>query len=186
MTVTKLDGRAPLILTAHGARRLTGRIRDALAIADDLLVQAYEGRAWEALGHRSWVDYCARELPELQCIKLKSGPRRERAAKLYAEGASLREIAAATGGSLGTTKADVDTFRPQPMPQPVKRGPRKTDRVVAMLADRGPLDVRQVTKALGCQRHEASATLTRLEQARRVVYLPPERRGMFGTWAVAE
>jgi hypothetical protein len=99
--------KAPTILTAEGARRLTARIRDALALADDLLAQAYQGRAWEALGYVDWSAYCEGELPELRHIKLRAAARQARTKALHDEGATEREIAAATGASPATAHRDV-------------------------------------------------------------------------------
>lgn len=99
--------KAPTILTAEGARRLTARIRDALALSDDLLAQAFGGRAWEALGYVDWTAYCEGELPELRHIKLRAPARQARARALHDEGATEREIAAATGASPATAHRDV-------------------------------------------------------------------------------
>jgi hypothetical protein len=106
--------KAPTILTAEGARRITARIRDALSVADDLLVQAYEGLAWEALGHDSWAAYCAAELPELRMVKLRAPERRARVHALRDAGASIPEIVAATGSSLGTVHRDLTPTTPAP------------------------------------------------------------------------
>lgn len=99
--------KAPTILTAEGARRKIARARDALALADDLLVELYEGRAWEALGHGSWEALVGAELPELRLIKLRAPVRRERTRRLVGLGATEREIAAATGASAATAHRDV-------------------------------------------------------------------------------
>jgi hypothetical protein len=103
---------APLVevLDQLEARRLIGAARNALALADDLLARLYAGRAWEALGHADWPTLCAAELPELRHLKMRTAPRRERAAALHALGASVREIAAATGASVGSTHNDVATI----------------------------------------------------------------------------
>jgi hypothetical protein len=92
---------------ALDARRRVGAIRDALAVADDLLAAAYAARDWEALGHASWAAYCAAELPELRHLKLRADVRRARVAALLAAGASRRDIAAGTGASLGQVQKDV-------------------------------------------------------------------------------
>jgi hypothetical protein len=99
------------VLSATDARRLTARIRDALALADDLLAAAYAGRALEALSHPSWEAYCAAELPELRHLKLRSAARRQRAARLLEVGATERDVAAATGPSTGTAHNDVAHLR---------------------------------------------------------------------------
>jgi hypothetical protein len=81
------------------ARQRLTAIRNALALADDLLAQAYAARDWEALGHASWEAYCAAEIPELRHLKLRAPERRARIQTLRnaAPGISVRELAAATG-----------------------------------------------------------------------------------------
>lgn len=96
--------KAPTILTAAGARKLTARIRDALALADDLLVRAYEGRAWEALGHASWPAYCAQELPQLRMLRLSKVAQTEHFTELAKQGLSTHATAAAYGVSQGTVR----------------------------------------------------------------------------------
>lgn len=183
--------KAPTVLTREGARRLTGKIRDALALADDLLVKAYEGRIWEVTSYPDFAAWCAGELPEMRTIKLRAPARRARAAKLLEHGASEREIAAATGASSGTAHNDVAFLTgrsilstPPPAEVQVSVLRRKTDWVVLMIEAAGPsgLDVRAVQAALGCERNEASATLTRLHAAGRVGYVAPVRRGLFGRY----
>lgn len=150
MTTTRQ--KAPCILTEVGARRLTARIRDALAVADDLLAQAYQGRAWEALGYDSWPAYCAGELPELRFLKLRAEARRERVRALRNEGATIPDVVAATGSSLGTIHRDLvslegghtrgPSFQTEtPEAQEPEAAPpvpmAKTDRVVALVASQG-------------------------------------------------
>jgi hypothetical protein len=165
--------KAPTILTAAGARKLTARIRDAVALADDLLVRAYEGRAWEALGHDSWSAYCAAELPELRMVKLRAEARRERAAALREAGASIPEIVVATGSSLGTIHRDLT---PAPVPfqmesrQPVQVAPpvhlSNVDRAVALVAAQGTrgLTVRELCLEAGWHHGQASGALTKAHQ----------------------
>jgi hypothetical protein len=74
------------------ARRRVAAIRDALAVADDLLAAAFAARDWEALGHADWLAYCAAELPELRHMKMRAPPRRQRGRALLAAGASMREM----------------------------------------------------------------------------------------------
>lgn len=89
------------------ARRLVSEARNALAVADDLLARLYAGRAWEVLGHADWPALCAAELPELRHLKMRAAPRRERVAVLLERGATVRDVAAATGASVGTAHNDV-------------------------------------------------------------------------------
>lgn len=76
---------APVLaeLNAPAARDLTDQIKVALGATWELVKQAYEGRAWVALGYDSWDDYCTREFGTSR-LRL---PREERAEVV----ASLRE-----------------------------------------------------------------------------------------------
>jgi hypothetical protein len=195
---------APTILTAEGARRLTARLRDALVVADDLLVQAYKGQAWQALGYATWAAYVTAELPELQLLQLRTELRRERVAGLLGQGLSQGAVATMLGVGKGTINRDRDvalqsgwtppatvlasdgrTMAATQAPAP-RRRVRRTDRAVELIAAAGPdgLDVRGVQAGLRCQRNEASATLTRLHDASRIAYLAPARRGLFGRYTV--
>jgi hypothetical protein len=90
--------KAPSILTAEGARRITARIRDALVLADDLLVQAYDGRAWEALGYETWGAYVEAELPSVRLIKaLDPEERAEKWAEQVRAGLSQGAVAEGAG-----------------------------------------------------------------------------------------
>lgn len=76
-------------LADHEARDLTDRISQA---ADDLwalLLEAYEGRAWAALGYRTWEEYTSTEF----------GMSRGYAYRLLDHGRVLREIESVTGVS---------------------------------------------------------------------------------------
>jgi hypothetical protein len=180
---------AVLELAAVRARRRVGAIRDALAVADDLLAQAFADRDWEALGHADWPAYCAAELPELRHLKLRAAPRRERAAALHALGASVRDIAAATGASVGTAHNDVATITAGPGSTSAGVAPGSppaplTARIVGLLAEAGPLDVLTVARRLRVRQAQVSPALSRLAAAGRIVYLRPARRGQLGTYTV--
>lgn len=137
--------KAPTILTREGARRKIARVRDALALADDLLVELYEGRAWEALGHESFEAMCAAELPELRTLKLRAPARKARAVALRGKGATIPEIVAATGASLGAIHRDLNPPKPVPTfqmetaaaPTSLSAGVSNVDRAVAWVAARG-------------------------------------------------
>ncbi len=47
--------------TAEEARALTARIQQAVQHVHDLLLEAYERRAWAALGYASWREYAQNE-----------------------------------------------------------------------------------------------------------------------------
>jgi hypothetical protein len=103
--------KAPLILTEIGARKLTDRIRQQLASADEDLARAYECSAHQLLGHATWAAYCAAEFPELAHVKLAVPARQERVKALRQVGASERAIAAATGVSPAQVHADLVELR---------------------------------------------------------------------------
>jgi hypothetical protein len=118
------------------ARQRLTAIRNALALADDLLAQAYAARDWAALGHASWEAYCAAEIPELRHLKLRAPERRARIQTLRnaAPGISVRELAAATGASVGTVHGDLAAPRPA---EPAAGAPGSTvARVLLAVLDR--------------------------------------------------
>lgn len=192
-------------LDRRRAELLTARLREVLDLAVDLVAELYRCEGWRAMGYDSWSAYCRTELPQLAVI-VKGLPREERQAKvaaLRADGQlSLRAAAELTGLSPNTVKADTAAAGLQLVavtrssdgavmaaaaPAAARRrGPRKTDRTVELLAAAGPdgLTVRDVARALRCPQHMAAATLTRLVQSARVVYLSPARRGLFGRYVV--
>jgi hypothetical protein len=172
-------------LTAAEARRLTSDARNALALADDLLARLFAGAAWSALGHADWVAYCAAELPELRHLKMRATPRRARVAALQAAGASMREMAAATGASLGTIHGDVAALAGAQ--SRVSIAGTRTDRVVAALIAAGPagLTVHQLARKERCHHGAASAALSRLAAAGRVRRLPAPR-GVVSPYIVTE
>lgn len=171
--------KAPTILTAAGARKLTARIRDALALADDLLVRAYEGKAWEALGHASWPAFIAAELPELRMVKLRTEVRREWVRKLLEAGASVREAAVAAGTSVGSAhndarvlgfveeRSELNTPRAaeQPVSPPLPQV-SNVDRAVALVAAQGArgLTVRELCHEADWHHGQASGALTKAHQ----------------------
>lgn len=94
------------MLTWDDARALTDRIKVNLGATWELVVDAYLGRAWAALGYKSWGAYCAAEL-DTQYVKLPRDQRMEAVAALYSSGMSLRAVAEATGYSRETVRRDV-------------------------------------------------------------------------------
>ncbi|BCL23463.1 hypothetical protein ACPCBX_26985 [Streptomyces tuirus] len=89
------------------ARQLTDEIKTTLTAAWGLIVEAYEMRAWIALGYESWDRYCAEEFDSAQRLRL---PREERSGivtLMRDAGMSLRAIEAATGVSRETVRRDL-------------------------------------------------------------------------------
>lgn len=151
------------IATSQEARQRVSAIRNALALADDLLAQAFARQDWLALNHPSWAAYCAAELPELRHIKLRKAERLARVSVLAAAGASVRDIAAATGASVGTIHSDLTPAAPAPLEVSAAA------RVRTALADAGPrgLTTLEAARRARCTQGAASGELSRLARTGR-------------------
>jgi len=105
--------KAPTILTVAGARKLTERIRRALATVDQDLVRAWTQEAWKVLGFDSWADYCATLTEDLEAVRLTAPTRLAvvHALRTATPPASERAIAAATGVSPAQAHADLVVLR---------------------------------------------------------------------------
>lgn len=88
------------------ARALTDRIKVGVEAVWELVKQAYEQRAWDALGYSSWDDYCTREFGTTR-LRLPREERAEVVASLRESGLSVRAIAAATGVNRETVRQEV-------------------------------------------------------------------------------
>lgn len=85
-------------LTAENARELTRKIRVGLEGTYALIIDAFKGRAWTALGYPTWDAYCQGEFGALSL----QPPREERQQvilSLRESGMSTRAIASATDTS---------------------------------------------------------------------------------------
>jgi hypothetical protein len=156
------------VLDQRAARRLVSDARNALAVADDVLARLYAGRAWEALGHADWSALCAAELPELRHLKLRAGPRRARVAALLAAApdATVRDVVAVTGASLGTAHADLAAVRGSgAAPAAVEHRAAHVivTEVVTVAGARG-LTIPQVQRRLGWTYGATSGALSRAER----------------------
>lgn len=89
-----------VVMDSIEARALTDRIKVGVEVLWDLVKQAYEQCAWNALGYSSWDEYCTREFGASR-LRLPREERAEVVASLRESGLSTRAIAAATG--LGAT-----------------------------------------------------------------------------------
>ena len=94
------------VLAADVARDLTNQIRKALEFTWDLVIQAYQGRAWLALGYKTWNDYCVKEFGN-QHIAIPREDRNEVVGSLRDAGLSTRAIVDATGLSKGTVSREI-------------------------------------------------------------------------------
>ncbi len=126
-------------ITKKQARDLTECIKSAAALTWDLIVKAYNERAWSALGYGSWDDYCDTELSGTR-LRLPREERSEVVSSLRDSGMSLRAIQSATGVSRPTIIKDladaqvVKSLPPEPPGGVTESTPGQTDRVAAALA----------------------------------------------------
>ncbi|MBB3039422.1 helix-turn-helix domain-containing protein [Hoyosella altamirensis] len=115
-----------LVLTASEARALTDRIKTGVEAIWELIKQAYQSRAWDALGYASWDDYCTREFGTSR-IRLPREERQEVVASMREIGMSTRAIASATGDHYSTISRELGRVaNATPDPQPVTGTDGKT------------------------------------------------------------
>lgn len=88
------------------ARQLTDRIKRQVSDLWDLIVRAYESRAWSQLGYDSWDEYCEVEF-EASGIRVPREDRKEIVCSLRDRGLSTRAIASATGTGLATVHREL-------------------------------------------------------------------------------
>ena len=93
-------------LSRSEARDVTDKIRGSVEVVWRLVVLAYNGRAWLALGYESWDDYCAHEFGATR-LRLPYEERQDVVASLREQGLSTRAIAAATGMGQRTVVRDL-------------------------------------------------------------------------------
>jgi hypothetical protein len=152
------------VLDQLEARRLVSEARNALALADDLLARLYAGRAWEALGHADWPTLCAAELPELRHLKMRAPARRVRVAALHAQGATVRDMVAATGASLGTVHNDVQQLTPTAAPAVDTRPAHVKVAELVAAAGAAGLTIPQAQRRTGWTYGATSGALSRAER----------------------
>src|SRR5271165_4834479 len=93
-------------LTRDQALAITTKIQFASAVLWDLLVTAYHGRAWSALGYPSWDAYCSSEFKNTR-IRLPREERAEVVCSLRESGLSIRAIASGVGIDTKTVQTDL-------------------------------------------------------------------------------
>jgi hypothetical protein len=79
----------------EAARQLTEQICKSLDQAINLIKEAFERRAWAALGYKTWADYCKSEFGTLT-VKLTGEARRKAVAELTSGEQPMSNRAAAT------------------------------------------------------------------------------------------
>jgi len=147
---------AEKMLSKAEARELTGRLQASLVDTWELIVRAYVGRAWKALGYDTWNIYCAQELNGCR-FRPPSAERLVTVTSLRDAGLSLRAIESATGISKKTIIKDLkqvgestppddehevidedelaeELIASAPPGAPTKSTPGQTDRVAEALA----------------------------------------------------
>ncbi len=92
--------------TPTEARWITNRLRTAIGVATELYIEAYERRAWAALGHANWDAYCAAEFGDFQ-LKLPREERDEAIQSLRDAGLSIRAIASTGVASKKTVERTI-------------------------------------------------------------------------------
>jgi transposase-like protein len=87
------------------ARALTDQLRQSLSVSWELLVEAYQRRAWAALGYSTWDAYTDAELGQVR-LRLPREDRREVVASMTEAGMSTRAIGSALGVNEATVSRD--------------------------------------------------------------------------------
>jgi transposase-like protein len=105
--------------TADEARVLTDRIKVGVDAVWHLIAEAYQRRAWAALGYSSWDDYTTREFGTSR-LRLPREERQEVVASLRESGLSIRAITAATGVAPNTVQSDLRQVSQIDTPDPVE------------------------------------------------------------------
>lgn len=82
-------------LTRAQAEVLTKQIRTGLNHAQELIVLAWQGRAWESMSYRTWDEYVAGEFSDLS-LRPPLETRSETLSSMRGAGMSIRAISAAT------------------------------------------------------------------------------------------
>ena len=104
-------------LDEPAALALTNRIRGSLVAAHDGLVAAFKGRAWIAMGYKSWHAYCKGEFQDAHMVRLESDQRQEIVAQMRSAGMSTRAIGSALGVSQSTVVTDTSVEQKNYLPR---------------------------------------------------------------------
>jgi hypothetical protein len=192
-------------LTAEIVERLTSAYRDVAP----LIVRAFRGRAWVAVGNTSWDEYCHLNFRGPRMLRFSDEQLTELCTEFAGEGMSVRAIGSALGIGHATAARKVnkggdrpaeviglddrrqrrDRTAPAPKAaEPAGKTMALTDRIVVALAAAGEqgLTADAVCANVWEPRERVSPALCRLYAARRIDYRRPEHRGQFGTYVRTE
>lgn len=93
--------------TPAKAKAHTEKIKKSATSTFDMIVEAYKGRIWLALDHKSWDEYCDKEFEGVP-LALPREKKKQAIQALRSEGKmSTRAIAAATGTSQSTVSRNI-------------------------------------------------------------------------------
>jgi hypothetical protein len=121
--------------TEAQAKALTDQLRQELEISWNLLQEAFERRAWAALGYTSWTDYCKKEfgtalqgldkeLRRMAVAELTSGERpmsnRAAAAALGVDEGTVRNDLRVAGAESSAPVAEPDVVDAEIVHEPVR------------------------------------------------------------------
>ena len=107
---------SPQPLTEADARELTDQIAEGLADVHSLIVQAWEGRVWEALGYKSWDAWIDANFRGLQ-LRPPREQRDEVVQSMREAGMSMRAISQATDLSYGAVNRSARSGDPNGSPE---------------------------------------------------------------------
>lgn len=114
MSTTMTTNTTPL--NEADARELTDQIAEGLADVHSLIVQAWEGRVWEALGFETWDAWIDANFRGLQ-LRPPREQREEVALSMREAGMSMRAISQATDLSYGTVNRSARSGDPNGSPE---------------------------------------------------------------------
>jgi transposase len=106
-------------MSADEARTRTEKIRETAQAAYDLIIQAYKGGAWAALGYKTWDAYMVSEFSEARMVRLDPFQRQQIVAEMRSEGMSSRAIASGLGVNQATVVRDLRAGDADASPAPV-------------------------------------------------------------------
>ena len=114
MSTTMTTNTTPL--NEADARELTDQIAEGLADVHSLIVQAWEGRVWEALGFETWDAWIDANFRGLQ-LRPPREQREEVVLSMREAGMSMRAISQATDLSYGTVNRSARSGDPNGSPE---------------------------------------------------------------------